>query len=70
MVGEHGHAEDGVEDEAEEMREGGVRDAVLGPGTVVVHFGDASVGMNLRQEQYYWFLYGFERCKYLWHCLQ
>ena len=32
------------EEEAEEVREGGVGDAVGGPGAVVVHFGDASGG--------------------------
>lgn len=42
MVGKYRHANYGVEDKAEEMRECGVRDAVAGPGTVVVHFGDAA----------------------------
>ena len=32
----------GVEEEAEEVREGGVGNAVGGPGTVVVHFGNTS----------------------------
>jgi hypothetical protein len=41
---EVGHGEDGVEDEAEEVRERGVRDAICGPGTVVVHFRDTSNG--------------------------
>lgn len=32
----------GVEEEAEEVREGGERDTVVGPGAVVVHTGDAA----------------------------
>jgi len=39
---EEGEAEGGVEEEAQEVGEGGVADAVVGPGAVVVHFGDAS----------------------------
>lgn len=41
---EEGEAEGGGEEEAEEVGKCGVRDAVCGPGAVVVHFGDASVG--------------------------
>lgn len=41
---EEGEARGGGEEEAQEVREGGVRDAVGGPGAVVVHFGDASGG--------------------------
>jgi len=39
---EEGEAEGGVEEEAQEVGESGVADAVVGPGAVVVHFGDAS----------------------------
>ncbi len=39
---EERESEGGVEEEAEEVREGSVTDAVVGPGAVVVHFGYAS----------------------------
>jgi hypothetical protein len=41
---QEGEARGGVKEEAEKVWEGGVGDAVCGPGAVVVHFGDASVG--------------------------
>ena len=41
---EKGEAGGGGEEEAQEVREGGVRDAVGGPGAVVVHFGNTSRG--------------------------
>ena len=42
VVGEDGHADYGVEDEAKEVGEGDEGDAVSGPGAVVVHFRDTS----------------------------
>ena len=38
---EEGEAGGGVEEEAEEVGEGGGRDAVVCPGAVMVHFWDA-----------------------------
>ena len=43
VVGQDGHADYGVEDEAEEMGEGCEGDAVGGPRAVVIHSGDTSV---------------------------
>jgi len=42
VIGEYRHTDDGVEDKAEEVGEGGVGDAICGPGAMMVHFGNAS----------------------------
>lgn len=42
VVGQDGHADYGVQDEAEEVGVCCMRDAICDPGAVVVHFWDAA----------------------------